>query len=100
MNNWFLYVIETARGQLYTGITTDVSRRLLEHESGKGAKFLRGKGPLRLRFEFQVGDRSTASQLEARVKALPKQKKIHLIHEPGLIGDMINSLPTNSSDNS
>jgi len=100
MKNWFLYLIETSSGQLYTGITTNVARRLAEHEAGKGAKYLRGKGPLTLRCEYPAGDRSMASQLEAKVKALSKQKKIHLIHEPDIFGDMINSLATKSSDNS
>lgn len=72
---WHLYLIETAGGSLYTGITTDVSRRLIEHESGRGAKALRGKGPLRLVYQEPVGTRSQALRLEAAVKRLSSQGK-------------------------
>lgn len=41
---WHLYLLRTASGMLYTGITTDVARRLTQHQAGKGAKALRGKG--------------------------------------------------------
>jgi putative endonuclease len=47
---WFLYLVRTADNALYTGITTDVARRFLQHQTGKGAKALRGKGELQLAF--------------------------------------------------
>jgi len=47
---WFLYLVRTADNALYTGITTDVPRRFLQHQTGKGAKALRGKGELTLAF--------------------------------------------------
>lgn len=65
-----------ADGTLYTGITTDVRRRVREHEySHKGAKFLRGRGPLNLAFEYRVGSRSVASRIEYRIKRLPLREK-------------------------
>jgi len=67
---WHLYVIETAGGALYTGITTDVTRRLAEHAAGRGAKALRGRGPLTLIHQEAVGSRSEALRLEAAVKRL------------------------------
>ncbi|WP_242457930.1 GIY-YIG nuclease family protein [Halomonas sp. YLGW01] len=68
---WHLYMLETAAGHLYTGITTDVSRRLEEHRGGvRGAKALRGKGPLTLMHHEAVGERGEALRLEARVKRL------------------------------
>ncbi|MGP6213224.1 DNA damage response exodeoxyribonuclease YhbQ, partial [Escherichia coli] len=48
MTPWYLYLIRTADNKLYTGITTDVERRYQQHQSGKGAKALRGKGELTL----------------------------------------------------
>ena len=57
MTPWFLYLIRTADNKLYTGITTDVERRYQQHQSGKGAKALRGKGELTLVFSAPVGDR-------------------------------------------
>ncbi len=81
MSNWFLYLIRFGSGELYTGITTDVARRLDEHRAGgrKGAKCLRGKGPLELVFQQQVGTRSAALKAERRVKRLPKSAKEQLV---------------------
>lgn len=79
---WFVYVLRTRDGHLYTGISTDPERRLREHESGKlGAKSLRGKGPLRLEWYQQVSNRSEASQIEARIKKLTKAAKELLLAE-------------------
>lgn len=79
---WFLYIIETSAGALYTGITTDIERRFAEHNDNgkKTARFLRGKGPLRLLFNTDVGDRSTALRMEAAVKKLSREKKRLLIN--------------------
>ena len=75
-----LYIIECADGTLYTGVAADVARRLHEHSDTKrGAKYLRSRGPLTLRFEQAVGDRSRALRLEARVKKLPRTDKERLI---------------------
>ncbi|CNE72252.1 GIY-YIG nuclease family protein [Yersinia kristensenii] len=76
---WHLYLLRTASGMLYTGITTDVARRLTQHQAGKGAKALRGKGELALVFHCEAGDRSTALKLEYRVKQLSKQQKEKLV---------------------
>lgn len=67
---WYLYLIETASGALYTGITTDIERRYAQHASGKGARALRGKGPLTLRHAQVVGTQSDALKLEASIKRL------------------------------
>ena len=75
-----LYIVRCADGTLYTGIATDVSKRLAEHEgSPRGAKYLRGKGPLQVVFSEVVGDRASASQLEYRVKRLSRTQKLALI---------------------
>jgi len=63
---WFLYLIRTADNRLYTGITTDVPRRFRQHQAGKGAKALRGKGDLQLAFSHEVGEHSLALRLEYR----------------------------------
>ena len=82
---WHLYMIRTNRGHLYTGITQDVSRRFLEHQEGgkKAAKYLRGKGPLKLVFEQEIGSRSSALKAESSIKKLPKLKKENLTKNPG-----------------
>lgn len=75
-----LYIIRCADESLYTGIAVDVARRLREHEAGlRGAKYLRGRGPLQLVFEQAVGDRSAASSAEHRVKRLDKAAKEALV---------------------
>ena len=77
MADWFVYMVRTARGSLYTGITTDVERRFHEHQGGapRGARSLRGKGPLDLVFSAPAGDRSRASRLEWRIKQWPRPRK-------------------------
>ncbi|MGJ8526711.1 hypothetical protein LMG33818_002467 [Halomonadaceae bacterium LMG 33818] len=77
---WFVYMIETAAGRLYTGITKNVARRFNEHVGGKrGARALRGKGPLTLRFYEEVGSHSRALKLEYAVKQLSRREKLAII---------------------
>ncbi|MZH03216.1 MAG: GIY-YIG nuclease family protein, partial [Nitrospinae bacterium] len=74
---WHIYMIRTSHGQLYTGITQNVARRFREHQEGgqKAAKFLRGKGPLKLVFQQEVGNKSSALKAEIAIKQLPKKQK-------------------------
>ena len=78
---WFVYVLRCGDGTLYTGISTDVERRIREHEgiADKGAKYLKGRAPLSLAFQYAVADRSTASKLEYRIKRLSRDEKEALI---------------------
>ncbi|MBB3305905.1 putative endonuclease [Enterobacter sp. Sphag1F] len=76
---WQLYLLQTAAGMLYTGITTDVNRRLQQHQLGRGARSLRGKGPLTLVFHCDAGDRAAASRLEYQVKQLSRAQKLLLV---------------------
>ncbi|KAA0013246.1 GIY-YIG nuclease family protein [Billgrantia pellis] len=68
-------MIETARGALYTGITTNVERRFAEHRAGRGAKALRGRGPLTLVHHELVGSHGQALRLEAELKRLSAPRK-------------------------
>ena len=80
---WSLYVVRCADESLYTGITTDVSRRLREHQRGtRGARYLRGRAPLTLEFSVVVGDRGAASRAENSVKRLSKSEKERLLRSP------------------
>ena len=75
-----LYILRCGDGSLYTGIAIDVAKRLREHENGKrGAKYLRGRGPLCLVFEQSLGDRSAATRAERRVKRLDRAQKEALV---------------------
>lgn len=78
---WYLYILRCGDGSLYTGITTDVPRRLEAHRSGKGAKYTRGRGPLEQVYEEVCGGYSQALKRECQVKALSRQEKIRLIQD-------------------
>ena len=75
-NPYSLYLVRCRDGSLYTGIATDVARRLTEHRDGqRGARYLRGKGPLNLVYQREIGTRSLASRIERRIKRLPAAEK-------------------------
>src|SRR2546427_2994028 len=80
-HRWSVYVVRCRDGALYTGIATDVRRRIAEHAraGGKGAKSLRGRGPLRLVLQRVLGSRGLALRVESRIKKLPKAHKEKLI---------------------
>ena len=80
---WWVYLIRCGDGSLYTGIATDVARRFEEHQSQgpKGAKYTRGKLPLELVYQKEVGTRSEACKEELRIKALTRKLKLALIAE-------------------
>lgn len=85
-----LYIVRCADGSLYTGIATDVARRVKEHESGpRGAKYLRGRGPLTLAFQTCIGDRSAATKAEYHVKKLPRSDKEQLISGCKSLADLV-----------
>ena len=76
---WELYILRGGDGSLYTGITTDVEKRLDTHRSGKGAKYTRGRGPLEVVYREECGDHSAALKRELEIKALPREEKQKLI---------------------
>ena len=78
---WYLYILRCGDGSLYTGITTDVEKRLEAHRSGKGAKYTRGRGPLELVYQEECGDHSAALKREIAVKKLQRQEKEALIQK-------------------
>ena len=83
---WKLYILLCGDGTLYTGITVDVEHRFAMHQSGKGAKYTRGRGPLELKYVEACGSHSEALQRELAVKRLTRQKKLELIEKqnPGI----------------
>ena len=76
---WYLYILRCGDGTLYTGITTDVEKRLEQHRTGKGAKYTRGRGPLELVYRESCGDHSSALKREAAVKKLSRSQKERLL---------------------
>ena len=75
---WYVYIVQCADGTYYTGITTDLDRRLNEHNvcNKKGAKYTRTRRPVELIVYREVDSRSAALSLEAKVKKLPRARKI------------------------
>ena len=77
-HTWKLYILRCGDGSLYTGITTNVEKRLEAHRTGKGAKYTRGRGPLELVYAEDCGTHSDALKRELEVKALPRADKERL----------------------
>ena len=76
---WQLYILRCADGTLYTGIALDVEKRFAAHAGGRGAKYTRGRGPLRLAYREECGSRSQALKREYAGKQLSRAAKEQLI---------------------
>lgn len=79
--DWFVYMLRCGNQALYTGVTTDVARRVDEHRNrGRfGARFTRAFAPVELVYSCWVGRRTLACRVEHRIKRLPRQKKIEVV---------------------
>ena len=78
---WFFYVLSCSDRTLYTGVTTDVKRRVMEHNQKKGAKYTRGRTPVTLLYFREMKDRSTAQKLESAFKKLSRNRKFKRLTE-------------------
>jgi len=78
-SRWFVYILRCADASLYTGITTDLQRRVAEHDAGRGAKYTRSRRPVALCYHELAADRSEASRREAEIKRLRRAEKLILI---------------------
>ena len=78
--SYYVYMLECSDATLYTGITTDISRRVKEHNSSKkGAKYTKVRRPVRLVYSETSQDRSSASKREYVIKKLTRKEKMELI---------------------
>jgi putative endonuclease len=78
--NWYIYILRCSDNSLYTGVTTDCSRRLHEHNhTTRGAKYTRARRPVTLTYREAAADRSTAQRREAQIKRLSAPQKEALI---------------------
>ena len=77
-SSWFVYLLRCADGTLYAGITTDLDRRVVEHNAGSGARYTRARLPVELIHAEPAADRSAASRREAALKKLPRAAKLAL----------------------
>lgn len=76
---WVLYILECRDGTFYTGITDQLEKRLKAHNTGKGAKYTRGRGPVILRYREPCADHSAALRREIEVKRLSRKQKMELL---------------------
>lgn len=89
-DGWTVYILECGDGTYYTGIARDLEKRIGEHRSGKGAKYLRGRGPLEIVFSKKVESHGSALKYEIKIKKLPRPKKTTLISDPSQISKLLN----------
>ena len=77
--SWFVYIVECSDGTYYTGISTEVLKRIETHNKGKGAKYTRSRLPVKLKIFWEFENRSLASKEEYRIKKLTRKEKEKLI---------------------
>jgi len=85
--SWFVYILECSDQSLYTGITTNVERRLQEHngDNKKGARYTRARRPVNLVYKVACEDRAKASQLEYKLKNLSRTEKLSLLKQSAVL---------------
>ncbi|GGA70795.1 GIY-YIG nuclease family protein [Ornithinibacillus halotolerans] len=76
-----VYILKCGDGSLYTGYTNDLENRLKMHESGKGAKYTRGRGPFQVMFVEKFPTKETAMKREYEIKQLTRKGKFQLIRD-------------------
>jgi putative endonuclease len=76
---WCVYLLKCGDGSLYAGITNDLKKRLRAHRDGRGARYTRGRGPLKVVHVEKAKDRAAASRREYELKQMPRRKKLLLI---------------------
>ncbi len=82
MTLWYLYVVWCNDDSLYTGVTTDLKRRVEEHNtSSKGAKYTKTRRPVRLMYSLEFEDRSSAQKAECKFKKLSRKQKLNIIQK-------------------
>jgi putative endonuclease len=74
---WHVYIVRAGDGSLYTGVTTDIARRLSEHRGrdGRGARYLRGRAPIEMVYRRKLGGRGLALRVEWRLKRRSRAEK-------------------------
>lgn len=80
-NNHYFYVLQCSDGSFYAGYTNHLDKRLKAHNSGKGAKYTRGRRPVSLIYSEQFVDKSSALKAEIQFKKLSRKQKLHFLSE-------------------
>jgi len=76
---YYVYILRCADNTLYTGMTIDIEQRIAAHNSGQGAKYTRGRGPVTLAYEEELPDKSAALRREREIKRLTRAEKLLLL---------------------
>jgi predicted GIY-YIG superfamily endonuclease len=76
---WWVYLLRCGDGTLYAGVTNDLEKRFQAHRRGRGARYTRGRGPLRLLWSASCGDKGEALRREHAVKRLSRREKLLLV---------------------
>lgn len=79
MSNWFVYLVECKDKTIYCGITTNLGKRVEAHNAGKGAKYTRGRNPVKLVYSEECANHEEAAKRECEVKSWCRAKKLSLI---------------------
>lgn len=83
-NSWYVYIIKASDGSLYTGVTTDVTRRFKEHcGTARSAKYFRGRQAVKIVYTESHKDRSSAQRREAAIRKLSRVSKLKLVTQGG-----------------
>lgn len=77
--SWFVYMLQCRGGTLYTGVTNDLERRLAQHQQGRGAKYTRGRTPIKFLGACELDSRSLAQSEEHRIKKMKRPDKLKAI---------------------
>jgi putative endonuclease len=75
----YVYILKCADGTLYTGVTKNIEKRLAQHNSGRGARYTRGRLPLILVYSEKAGNIKSAMKQERRIRKLSRAQKLELI---------------------
>lgn len=76
---YYVYILRCADDTLYTGITINIEKRIIAHNRGTGAKYTRGRGPVKLEYHEEYSDKSSALRRECEIKDMTRRKKLSLI---------------------
>lgn len=82
---WTVYIVRCADSTLYCGITNDLTARLTAHSTGKGAKYTRRRGPVKLAFAQKCRTKQLALRIEYKLKQLTRDQKQALLVEPARV---------------
>ena len=77
---WYVYVLKCSDGSFYTGATSDLKKRFIDHKRGKGGRYTRSHKPIKIVYSERLSSKSQALKKELEIKSWSKQKKIRILN--------------------